>query len=372
MSNGLERGLTDPSLVSPQVGFLPPAPLVLQPKDLAARLGVDPNEIADLSANENPLGPSEKAIEAATAAVANGHRYPDPEQRVLRELLADMHRVTPDHVFVGAGSTEIIELLVRTFVGPGQTVVSGWPTFAAYRISTQVAGREFLTAPLRRGQLDLAGVAALVDPRTKLVFVANPNNPTGTYVGLRELAAFLNRVPPETLVVIDEAYADFVLASDYPHAVQDLLPGHPRLVVLRTFSKAYALAGYRVGYGIMAPALVQHLELVRPVYSVNCVGLAAAQAALGDRDHYERGRRLVLRERPLLEERLRKLGLRPIPSEANFVCVEGPEGMAAHLEDSGVLVRSLAGYGLPNGVRISIGAPESHRRLFSALEPILT
>ncbi|MEO1230202.1 MAG: histidinol-phosphate transaminase [Myxococcota bacterium] len=364
-------GLVDPSLVSPQVAFLPAGAQATRPEELSQRLGIDPEQIALLAANENPLGPSERAVEAAATAVREMHRYPDPEQRKLREALAHYHGVTPEHVFVGAGSTEIIELLVRTFAGPGQTVVGGWPTFAAYRIAAQVAGREFLTAPLSRGRLDLAGIAALVDLRTKLVFIANPNNPTGTHVGLRELVAFLNRLPPETIVVLDEAYADFVEARDYPASIRELLPGHPRLVVLRTFSKAHALAGLRVGYAVMAPPLVRYLELVRPAYAVSAVAEAAALAALEDLEHVERGRRLVFRERAQLLSSLRRLGLRPFPSQANFVCVGGLEGVCEHLERKGLLVRSLTGYGMPDAIRISVGAPEANLRLIEALEAFL-
>lgn len=363
------RGLVDPALASPRVAFLPPPGLVLRRSDLAERLGVDPETIALMAANENPLGPSEKALEAGRGALLQAHRYPDPDCRSLRRALADLHGVSEQQIFVGSGSTQVIELLVRTFVGPGQTVVSGWPTFAAYRLAAQVEGREFLGAPLRRGRVDLAAMAAMVDSRAKLVFLANPNNPTGTHVGLKELAVFLKRVPPETIVVIDEAYADFVEAEDYPQAIHDLLPGHQRLVVLRTFSKVYGLAGLRIGYGVMAPSLVRHLELVRPAYSVSAVAEAAALAALEDCSHVDRSRRLVLRERQILLDGLRRLGLRPFPSEANFVCVPGlPRDVGSRLEAEGIVVRQLNGYGMSDSVRITVGAPEANRRCLSRLE----
>ena len=365
-------GRLDPSLVTPEVGFLPPRGISVDPDEIAGRMGLPPSDVARLANNENPLGPSERAVEAARAALAEAHRYPESEHRTLRETIASHHDVDEEQVLVGHGSSELIELLVRTFVGPGQTVVSGWPTFGAYRLAAQVAGREFLTAPLRRGRLDLAGMAALVDPRTKLVFLANPNNPTGTHVRLRELAAFLNRVPPETVVAVDEAYADFVSAPDYPRAIADLLPGHPRLFVLRTFSKAYGLAGLRVGYGVTSPVLVRHLERMRPPYSVGRVAAAAAAAALEDSGHVERTRRLVLRERELLAAGLRRLGLTPYPSEANFVCVRGlPEGTAAALEQSAILVRCLRVYDMPDGIRITVGPPDANARVLAALEQLL-
>ncbi len=358
----------DPSLVSSTVADLPGPARIERADEVAKRLGVDPSSLALLASNENPLGPSERAVEAARHALVSGHRYPDPWCRRLVRAVAAHHRVSPEQVVVGNGSSEIIEVLVRTFVGPGQTVVSGWPSFAAYRISAQIEGREFLSAPLRRGRLDLAGIAALVDRRAKLVFLSNPNNPTGTYVRLRELAAFMNRVPPETIVVVDEAYADYVEASDYPQAIEDLLPAHPRLVVLRTFSKAYGLAGYRVGYGVMAPNLVRAIHLVRPVFSVSTIAEKAALAALEDTEHLDRSRRLVSRERAKLLEGLRNLGLVPYPSQANFVYVgDLPVDMPNYLENRGILVRGLSSYGLQDAIRISVGSPEAIRKCLDTI-----
>lgn len=358
----------DATLVSEAVAGLPRPARVERADEIAERLGVDIRALVLLASNENPLGPSEKALEAAREALSNGHRYPDPSNRRLIKALSLHHGVAEEQVVVGNGSSEIIEVLVRTFVGPGQTVVTGWPSFAAYRIAAQIEGREFLSAPLRRGRLDLAGIAALVDNRTKLVFLSNPNNPTGTYVKLRELAAFLNRVPPETIVVVDEAYADYVEASDYPQAIMDLLPGHPRLVVLRTFSKAYGLAGLRVGYGVMAPNLVRAIDLVRPVFSVSTVAEAAAVAALADFDHLDRSRRLVLRERVKIIDSLRRMGLGPYPSQANFVFVNDlPVDMTEFLESRGILVRSLASYGFADAIRITVGAADANKRCLEAI-----
>lgn len=365
---GARVASADPSLIRPDLGPVAARPSPPRAEDVAARAGTSVDAVARLAANENPLGPSERAIEAARAVLLSAHRYPDPDHLALRRALAAHHGVGEEQVALGNGSSEIIELLVRTFVGPGQTVVSPWPTFGAYRVAAQVAGRELLAAPLSRGRIDLAGVAALVDPRTKLVFLANPNNPTGTHVGLRALAAFLNRVPPETIVAIDEAYADFVDAPDYPRAITDLLPGHPRLVVLRTFSKAHGLAGLRAGYGVMAAALAVQLERVRPVYSLSAVAGAAALAALEDVEHVERTRRLVLRERARMVHGLERLGLEPYPSQTNFVCVRGlPLRTAEALERDGVMVRGLEAYGMSDALRITVGSPEANARALEAL-----
>ncbi len=365
-------GLTDPSLVPPEVGRLPPRGRATRPEELAVRLGVEVELVARLCANENPLGPSGAATSAASVALLGAHRYPDPDYPDLRRAIAAHHRLNEEQVVVGHGCSELIDLLVRTFVGPGQTVVSGWPSYPAYRLAAQVAGREFLAAPLRQGHLDLPGMAALVDARTKLVFVANPNNPTGTHVSRRALATFLHRLPPETIVAIDEAYADYVDAPDYPRAIEDFLPGRSRLVVLRTFSKVYGLAGLRVGYGLMAPELARHLERIRPVFALSAPAAAAATAALEDQAHVERSRRLVARERSCLFEGLERLRLDPLPSVANFVCARAaPAGFAAALEEEGVLVRDLEPYGVPGGIRVSVGHSEANRRFLAAAARVL-
>lgn len=367
---GPRHGLADPSLVSPQVGYLPPKSLHLSPSEVAAAAGIDEAEVARLDANENPLGPSPHAIDAMRASLGELHRYPDPDATGLRRALARHHGVSEEQVVVGNGSSELMDLLVRTFVGPGQTVMTSWPSYPTYRLAAMVNGRELLTAPLRRGKIDLGALATLGDARCKLVFIANPNNPTGTYVGVRELNAFLNRVPPEVIVVLDEAYADFAHAEDYPKAMSMIR--HPRVVVLRTFSKLYGLAGVRVGYGVMAPTLVQHLDLMRPSHDVNAVGLVAARAALEDEDHIERSLRLVLRERARLVEGLARLGLHPHPSETNFLCLAGmPWGTAARLAERGVLVRDLAAHDMPDAIRVSVGAPDANARFLAALPEAL-
>ena len=341
-------------------------------REVAERIGAGVDDITCLAANENPLGPSEAAVEAALAALRDGHRYPDGEGVRLRKALASLHRVFPEQIVLGNGSSELIDLLVRTFVRPGQTVVSAWPSYAAYRIAAQSNNREFLNAPLRKDRYDLAGLAGLVDQRTKLVFIANPNNPTGTYVTLREMAAFLNRVPRETIVVLDEAYADYVDVEDYPDGISQLLPGFPRLVVLRTFSKAYGLAGFRIGFGVMAANMVKYLDAVRQVYNVNAIAQIAALAALDDEAHVARSRRHVSRERKVLFEGLQKLGLQPIPSQTNFLCVRGvPNGFALVLEHQGILVRDMRAYQMQNCVRISVGSHEANQRVLETIARLL-
>ncbi|MCA9555204.1 MAG: histidinol-phosphate transaminase [Myxococcales bacterium] len=326
-------------------------------RQVARELGLAEADLLQLAANENALGPSARAVAAAANALRDAHLYPDGGFSALRAALAARHGVTPQHIAVGNGSNEIIELLVRTFLGPGQTMVTSWPSFVVYRLAVQAAGREALIAPLRNDRYDLAAMAALVDSRTQLVFIANPNNPTGTYVPRRELAAFLDRIPRQVIVVVDEAYAEFADAPDYPDAIRDF-GHHPRLVVLRTFSKIYGLAGLRVGYGIMDPALVHYLDCVRQPYNVNGPGQAAALAALEDETHLRASQRLAREGKAQLTEGLARLGLSVVPSQTNFLVVRlGREAspVVDRLRAAGVLVRDMRGYDMPDTIRVTVG-----------------
>jgi histidinol-phosphate aminotransferase len=366
-------GAVDPTLVGPDVAAMKPYPPGKPLEDVAAEIGLPVSEILRLHANENVLGPSERATEAARAALAQVCYYPDGGITALRRALADRHDTTPDHIAVGAGSNEIIELLVRTFVGPGETVVTAWPSFVVYRLVAQAAGRECLIAPLKSDRYDLSAIAALVDRRTKLVFIANPNNPTGTYVPRRLLASFLDRIPRSVIVVIDEAYFEYASAEDYPNAIQEFR-GRPRLVVLRTFSKIYGLAGLRIGYGVMDPTLVHYINCVRQPYNVSSVAQAAALAALGDEEHVRRSQRMVRDGRLDLAQKLEAMGLQVVPSQANFVVVRFPQReadpIARGLRQRGILVRDMGGYDMPSTVRITVGTPPMNARIVDALRDI--
>lgn len=359
------------SLVTPEIAAMAPYKPGKPWRDVAEELGLPPGDIKLLAANENVLGPSPKAVEAATAALADANWYPDGGFTRLRAALAARHGVPPEHIAVGNGSNEIIELLVRAFLGPNQTMVTAWPSFVVYRLVTQAAGREALLAPLRDDRYDLSALAALVDARTKLVFIANPNNPTGTYVPKRELAAFLERIPRSVLVVIDEAYAEFADAPDYPDAVADF--GHQsRVVVLRTFSKAYGLAGLRVGYGVMDPALVHFLDCVRQPYNVNVAAQAAALAALSDDAYLRASKRLAKEGKAQLADGLAKLGFTPIPSQANFLCARLPDQrpsapIVEALRKEGILVRDMRGYDMPDTLRITAGTSPQNEAVLDAV-----
>ena len=358
------------TLVGPEVAGLPPfsagSPFWA---DLVATHG---DSALLMNANENPLGPSPQALEAMQDALSDVHRFPDPEARSLKDALAAHHRVNRASVIVGHGANELIERLVRTFVGPGETVVSAWPSYAVYRLVTHAAGRQMLLAPLRDDRYDLGALAGLVDLRTKLVFIANPNNPSGTYVPHRALLAFLDRIPRSVIVVLDEAYAEYVDAPDFPDSLS-LLRSRPRLAVLRTFSKAYGLAGLRIGYGIMDPELVPYLDRVRQAHNVSGMAQTAALAALGDHAHVATSRRIVREGTKRLSDGLRSLGLEPIPSQTNFVTVRLPrraQDVCEALRDRAVFVRRLVGYNEPQTLRITVGKPADNSALLDRLDEL--
>lgn len=338
-------------------------------RQVAAELGLPDSEVLLLAANENLHGCSPRAREAATRALAEAHLYPDGNATELKAALAAKLGVDVGRLVVGNGSNEIIELLVRTFVGPDESVVSAWPSFVVYRLAAQAQGRDAVLAPLFRERYDLPALGALVDHRTKLVFIANPNNPTGTYVSRRELTAFLERIPPQVIVVLDEAYFEYASAPDYPSGLTDF-PGRERLVVLRTFSKAYGLAGLRIGYGVMSPELVDYLDRVRQPYNTSVVAQAAAIAALADDTHLAQVVAATRAGRAQLEEGLRGLKLGWVPSQANFVVVHVPvdgDAAQAELKTHGLLVRSMAAYGMPRSVRVTVGTPAMIERTLAGL-----
>lgn len=359
----------DPTLVSQDIAQLSPYRAGKPWREVAQDLGIKDADLLMLAANENVLGPSEAAIAAARKAMEEAHLYPDGGATLLRRALARRHGVSAEHIAVGNGSNEIIELLVRTFVGPGETVVTAWPSFVVYRLITQAHGREMLMAPLRDDRYDLAAMASLVDRRTKLVFIANPNNPTGTYVPKRALAAFLDRIPRSVIVVLDEAYFEYANAPDYPDGVRELFD-RGRMVVLRTFSKIYGLAGMRIGYGVMDPTLVGYMDCVRQPYNTSSIAQAAALAALADDDHVKKSQRLVIEGRAYLEKELGALGLKTVPSQANFVLArldQDASPLVERLRTRGILVRDMRGYDMPETVRITVGTRAMNQQVIAAI-----
>lgn len=325
-----------------------------------------------LASNENPLGPSPRALEAVQKALAGIHRYPDGGGYYLKRALARHHGLTPEHFVLGNGTNEVLELLAHACLDPGDPVVFSEGAFIVYLIVSQLASCELRTAPMRDFTHDLEAMAARVDERTKVVFIANPNNPTGTAVGERALRRLLERVPERTLVVVDEAYCHFAHREDYPDAVK-LLPEFPNLVALRTFSKVYGMAGLRVGYGAAHPEVISAMERVREPFNVNSLALAAAEAALEDHAHVERSIRVNAEGREFFVRELAALGLPFVPTQGNFMMVEvgDAKGVYEALLREGVIVRPVTGYGFPRHLRISIGTPEENRRVVEVMADIV-
>ncbi len=337
-------------------------------EEVARELGV--TDAVKLASNENPLGPSPRAIEAARSALQGVHRYPDAAAYRLREALAARHGVRMAEVIQGNGSNELLDLLVRTFTTREHHVVFADPAFVVYRMAAMAHGTPFTAVPLRDLTHDLEAMAAAVTPATRLLFVANPNNPTGTYVGQKAVEELLTRVPPEVIVVMDEAYFEYADAADYPDSLK-LRHLRERLVVLRTFSKIYGLAALRIGYAIGPAPIIDYLNRLRNPFNVGTVGQVAALAALDDADHVARSRAMNGSERARVTAELERMGLSVAPSQANFVFVDlrrdGRE-VYERLLRLGVIVRAL---GPGTCVRITVGLPEENTRLLGALKAVL-
>ena len=335
--------------------------------------------LCELGSNENPLGPSPRALEAVRAVLPELHRYPDPLGGDLRDALAGLHGLRRDQFLLGDGSHELLMQIAQAFAGPGAGVVASEFGFAVYAIAARATGAPFRAAPAReradampRGH-DLDAIAAAIGADTRLVYLCNPNNPTGTWFGTDALRAFLERVPAQVLVVVDEAYLELVDDPALTTALA-LLPGFPNLIVTRTFSKAYGLAGLRVGYACADPALLAVLERLRESFNVGLPGLAGAEAALADPAHVQRVREFNAGERAWLAGELRARGLVVAPSQTNFLLVDFGRPAApieAALVDRGVVPRPMAGYGLPDCLRLTLGLREDNARLLAALDEAL-
>ncbi len=321
-----------------------------------------------LASNENPLGPSPKALEAIRRAAGNLHRYPDSHCFYLVDKLASRLGVEPEQLVIGNGSDEIITLATRALLERGEEVVIADPTFLIYRIAAQLAEAKIRVVPLKDFRYDLAGMRRAVTRRTKLVFIANPDNPTGTYVTRAEVEAFMEGLPRHVAVFFDEAYAELVEAPDYPES-RGYLQRHP-VIITRTFSKAYGLAGLRIGYGITTRALAQSLHRVREPFNVNALAQAAALAALEDAEHLEASRRLLREEKPKLYQAFQEMGLAAVPSAANFILFRvGPraDSVAQRLLKKGIIVRSMQAWALPEHLRVTVGLPQENQTFIQAL-----
>jgi histidinol-phosphate aminotransferase len=339
-------------------------------EETARELGADARTIIKLASNENPLGPSPKALAAMRAALESAHLYPDGGGFYLREALAARLGFTRDHIILGSGSNEIIEFLGHAFLNRGDDVITSEHAFIAYKLVAAVFGARTIEVPspdLRHG---LEGIIAAITPKTRLIFIANPNNPTGTLAGQNEIDRFMERVPPHIVVVFDEAYFEYL--DDPPDTLRFVRAGR-NVAVLRTFSKIQGLASLRIGYGLARPELIQVLQKTRQPFNVNGIAQAAALAGLEDDEHRRETRRVTDEGRAYLEKEFGAMNLRFIPSAANFVLVnvgDGAKIFRALLEQR-IIVRALKGYNLPQWVRISVGTMEQNRRCIAALREVL-
>ena len=329
-----------------------------------------------LASNENPWGPSPHAVRAIKEMLHNLHRYPDGSSYYLTEALAGWTGARPDEIVLGNGSNEIIEFLVKAFVTKGDQVITSHPSFLMYQKFVQVRGGGNVVIPLRDMAHDLEAIRAAVTDRTRLIFIDNPNNPTGTLIAREDFHRFLAGLPPEVVVVLDEAYVDFVDPAERIDILECLRHAEtlPAVVALRTFSKAFGLAGLRVGFGVMHREIASLLHRVRQPFNINLPAQAGALAALGDREHYDHTLRATAEQRRWLQETVAGLGCLPYPSHTNFFLIN-VHGDAARLYEAmlhkGVIVRAMQAYGFPQFIRVTVGTAEENQRFATALQACL-
>jgi histidinol-phosphate aminotransferase len=360
--------------VNPQLERLPVYVPGRPIEAVARELGLDPASICKLASNENPLGPSPRAVEAMRAAIQRVHLYPDGSAHFLRERMAGLLDVPPANLVFGNGSNEILEMIAHGFLGPGDEVVVSQYCFAVYPIVTALAGATLVTVPVRDHSLqaDIPALLRAIGPRTKAVFLANPNNPTGTLTPREAVSELIAGVPEDVLLVMDEAYIEFL---EDPVDCLDLVRQgtHPNLFLTRTFSKVFGLAGLRLGYGMGDPGVVAVLEKVRQPFNVNLLAQEAALAALTDADHLARTRANNRLGLDYLQAAFRQEGWEYIPSHANFVLVRVGDGHSVFkaLQAKGIITRPMGSYGLGEWLRISVGTPAENHRCLEALRSLI-
>lgn len=341
-------------------------------EEVARELGLPPGDIIKLASNENPLGVSPKALAAMQKVIANLNFYPDGNAFYLKRRLAEKLRLKPENLILGNGSSELIEFVGHALFASGTEVVMSQYSFAIYPMIAKLFAANPVVVPAQKHGHDLPAMLRAIRPRTKAVFVANPNNPTGTLAERDEVLQFIEKFPANVLLVMDEAYIEFL---ELP---LDLLPfirraEKPNLLLMRTFSKIFGLAGLRLGYGIATPELIAALEKIRQPFNINSIAQAGALAALDDDEHREKTRKNNTAGLKFLEEGFKQLGVEFVPSAANFILTRVGDGQRVFtdLQKQGVIVRPMGGYELPEWVRISVGTPEQNARCLAALKKVL-
>jgi histidinol-phosphate aminotransferase len=344
--------------------YLPGKPI----PELARELGLDPARIVKLASNENPLGASPLGLAAAREALTGLARYPDGAGFELKAALCRRLGVRAEQIVLGNGSNDVLDLVARAYLGPGTSAVFSAHAFAVYPIATQSTGAAGIVAPARAHGHDLQAMRAAVRDDTRVVWIANPNNPTGTFLPWADIRAFLRDLPARVAVVLDEAYGEY-LPPELRENTVAWLDAHPNLIVSRTFSKAYGLAGLRVGYGLGHPHVIDLMNRVRQPFNVNSLALTAAAAALDDAAFLARGYELNQAGRAQIEQGLAQLGLGWIAGQGNFLCVNVGDAARVNrrLLEAGVIVRPVANYGLPEFLRVSVGLETENARFLEAL-----
>tara|TARA_B100001063_G_scaffold244217_1_gene276489 strand:+ start:3251 stop:4360 length:1110 start_codon:yes stop_codon:yes gene_type:complete len=341
--------------------------------ELAREFNLNPADIIKLASNENPLGPSEKVKAAIANELKDLSRYPDGNGFELKSILGEKLKVSTKQITLGNGSSDILEFIVKTFVNPGDEVVVSQHAFAIYSLVTQMQGGKAVVVPAKNWGHDLDAMADAISDKTKIVFVTNPNNPTGTYSSKSQLDSFLAKVPEHVVVLLDEAYFEYVDKPDYPNGL-DYLAQYPNLVITRTFSKAYGLAALRVGYGVSSEQMADLLNRVRPPFNVDSFALAAAVVSVKDDNYVRQSKALNDQGMSQLEAGFDQLNVNWIPSVGNFICFEIPGramGIFNGLLAKGVIVRPVANYEMPDHLRVSIGTQEENQRFLLELKGLL-
>jgi len=349
------------------IPYVPGKPVEELERELGIRAAIK------IASNENPLGPSPLALRAVAEALSKLNRYPDGEVFYLKQKLAERLSVTPGNLIFGNGSNEVIEIVARTFMKPGDEAVMGEFAFIVFPIVTQAVGAKPIISPMPDLTHNLRDMFERITPKTKAVFIANPNNPTGTMVKKRELEWFLERVLEDIIVVVDEAYFDYVEDTDYPNSL-DYQSLRKSIITVRTFSKIYGLAGLRLGFGVSSEEIISYMNRVREPFNVNSLAQVGAIAALDDEDHVRNTREINTLGLEYFKEELGNIGLHFAPSFTNFILVDlnrDPLPIYNALLKEGVIVRPVLGYGLKTHVRVSVGLQEENERFVGAIKKVL-
>ncbi len=347
--------------------YIPGKPI----EEVKRELGID--NIIKMASNENPLGPSPLALQAITEILPEIYLYPDANCFELKQRLADFYQITAEHLLIGNGSDELLKLLAEAFICPGDQVIFAQPTFSEYEFVSLIMGAECIKVPLKDYALDLEAILKAITPITKIIFICNPNNPSGTMLDAAAIHQFMEQVPDDIIVIFDEAYCEYVESPDFPVSLDYVRQGR-NVIISRTFSKIYGLAALRVGYAITTPAIAQAIETVMEPFNVNSLAQAGALAALDDKQHVAQSQALNRAGKKYLYAEFERLGLQYVPTQANFILVDcgcDCQSIFRVLLQQGIIVRTCDHFGFPHSIRVTIGKPEDNQRFIKSLEKVL-